>query len=538
MSLQPGRAVRIVLVSLLWISVGFSSSTRADDPPALTSDQASALDRISADSLRGHLSFIASDLLEGRDTPSRGLDLAAEYIASQFRRAGLEPVGDDGYFQTATLKHTKPDVESFSLEIKSPEGAAIKVPPAQVTFLRPEGVDVKPTGIFKVDLTNAEALAALFDITNQEVLSALKPEQVVGKVVLAEYPKLDRQAAVRLVNALMTRMRELRAALVVLVHQPGTPTAGLGAGQVSDGENPRPSGPPRAERRPFLIMVTNPSVRSLFEALPPGVSDKATLSFRLGPPVPRSVKVRNVAGLLRGSDPVLKDTYVLVTAHYDHLGNHGPVGPEGGDRTYNGANDDGSGTVSVVELAGALGSLKTRPRRSLLFLTFFGEEKGLLGSRYYGRHPLVPIAKTVADVNLEQVGRTDDSEGPRVGKAVMTGYGYSEVTDVFNAAGKAEGVELVRHPQFSDSFFARSDNQALADLGVPAHTIAVAFIFPDYHGLADHWDKIDYANMARIDRTVGRGLLMIADTPSEPRWSESNPKAAKYLKAWKALHKP
>src|SRR4051812_21553532 len=190
MSLPTGRAVRLVLVSLLWISASFTP-LRADDPPALTADQTSALDRISADSLRGHLSFIASDLLEGRDTPSRGLDLAAEYIAAQFRRAGLEPSGDDGYFQTATLKHSEPDIESFSFEVKTPEGVVLKVPPSHVTFLRPEGVDLKPTGVFKVDITNAEALAAL------------KPEQVEGKVVLAENPNHDQQSAVALINALM-----------------------------------------------------------------------------------------------------------------------------------------------------------------------------------------------------------------------------------------------------------------------------------------------------------------------------------------------
>ena len=192
--------------------------------------------------------------------------------------------------------------------------------------------------------------------------------------------------------------------------------------------------------------------------------------MHLDEPVSRPVKVRNVVGLLRGSDPVLKDTYVLVTAHYDHVGNHGAPAANG-DQIYNGANDDGSGTVSVVELAAALATLKTHPKRSILFMTFFGEEKGLLGSRYYGRHPVVPIKNTVADVNLEQVGRTDDSEGPRLGAAVMTGHGYSEVSDVFTAAGEAEGVRVYRHPRFSDSYFGRSDNQALADLGVPAHTI-------------------------------------------------------------------
>ena len=220
----------------------------------------------------------------------------------------------------------------------------------------------------------------------------------------------------------------------------------------------------------------------------------------------------------------------MVTAHYDHIGARGA---EGTDRVFNGANDDGSGTVSVIEVASALASLKERPRRSILFVTFFGEEKGLLGSRYYGRNPIFPVEKTIADVNLEQVGRTDDSEGPQVGTACLTGYGYSEVSKVFEAAGEAEGVRIYRHPRNSDAFFGRSDNQALADLGVPAHTLCVAFQFSDYHRAADHWEKVDFANMARIDRMVARALLTLADDPDEPKWDELNPRAARYLKAWK-----
>ena len=125
----------------------------------------------------------------------------------------------------------------------------------------------------------------------------------------------------------------------------------------------------------------------------------------------------------------------------------------------------------------------------------------MLGSRYYGRNPIIPVDKTVADVNLEQVGRTDDSEGPRVGSAALTGFGYSEVSKVSRRLGRGRGDEaVVKHPRNSDAFFGRSDNQALADLGVPAHTLCVAFSYPDYHGAADHWDKVDYANMAKVDR--------------------------------------
>src|SRR5579885_1156027 len=321
-----------------------------------------ALGRVSADSMRGHLSFISSDLLEGRKTPSSGLDIAAEYIAAQFRRAGLEPAGDDGYFQTADLT------------LKAPAPA----------------------------------------------------------------------------------------------------------------ETP--------------------------------------------------VKVRNVAGILRGSDPTLKETYVIVSAHYDHLGVREGCDRQKEDCIYNGANDYGSGTVGVIEMASALAKLQPRPKRSILFITFFGEELGLLGSRYYGRHPLVPLAKTVAQVNLEQIGRTDDSEGPQVGTLAVTGFGYSDVGATLVRAGDAEGVKVYKHPTNSDLYFSRSDNQSLADAGVPAHTVGVAFEFPDYHAVGDEWPKVDFANMEKVVRAVAAAVLMIADDPREPRWNEQNPKAAKYVEAWRKLH--
>ncbi len=316
------------------------------------------LEHISSNSLKGHLYFLSSDLLEGRGSPSRGLDLAAEYIADQFRRSGLEPVGDDDYFQTTTLK-----------------------------------------------------------------------------------------------------------------------------------------------------------VRN-------GTEEQ---------------KVRNVIGVIRGSDPKLRDTYVMVTAHYDHLGIRKINGQ---DVIFNGANDDGSGTVSVIELASAISSMKVKPKRSIIFMTFFGEERGELGSAYYGKHPILPIKNTIADVNLEQVGRTDDTQGPRVGAASMTGYDYSQVGEIFAAAGKATGIQVQKHPQYSDAFFSRSDNQAIAFFGVPAHTLCTAFEYPDYHRPSDHREKVDYENMAKVDRMVALGLIMLADSDAEPKWNEANSKTAVYVKAWKGLRKP
>ena len=233
--------------------------------------------------------------------------------------------------------------------------------------------------------------------------------------------------------------------------------------------------------------------------------------------------------MLRGSDAVLKDTCVLLSAHHDHVGTR----PElAGDTIFNGANDDGSGTVTVIELAAALTTLKQRPKRSIVFMTFFGEEKGMLGSRYYGRHPLFPVEKTVANINLEQVGRTDSSEGPQIANASITGFDYSDVGAILESAGKLTGIKVYKHEQNSDAFFGRSDNQALADQGVPAHTLCTAFVYPDYHGAGDHWDKIDYGNMEKVDRMVALALVMIANNPEAPKWNEANPKTAKYVKAW------
>ncbi|MBO0797400.1 MAG: M20/M25/M40 family metallo-hydrolase [Blastocatellia bacterium] len=334
-------------IILLFSFVGQAVSQETAKPRVPIAFRA-VLARISADSLRGHLSFIASDQLEGRKTPSRGLDLAAEYIAAQFRRAALEPAGEPGksYFQ-------------------------------------------------------------------------------------------------------------------------------VGSGQ------------------------------------------------------------KNVIGLLRGSDPVLRDTYVIISAHYDHLGIGEPVN---GDSIYNGANDDGSGTVSVVEIASALASMKPKPKRSIVFIAWSGEEQGLDGSRYYGNHPVFPLEKTVAMVNLELVGRTDSLEGKQINSASMTGFDFTDMGRIFRAAGRQTGIRVYKDEKNSDPFFSRSDNQALADAGVPAHTLCVAFEYADYHQPSDQWEKIDYENMARVDRMIALALINIANSRVAPKWNAANPLTEKYVKAWKALH--
>lgn len=449
----------------------------------LTPEMQSVVSHISAASLRGHLSFLASDLLEGRATPSSGLDLAAEYIAAQFRRAGLEPVGSEGYFQTATLLVREPDWDGFEMTVTA-GGKTVRIDRREAYIL--------PDGALHLDDVPMIAI---------DGNTAITPDLVNGRVVYLETP---RAAA---------RLQGYRPALVL------SAARNLPVGpQVRD---------PESNRAPPANPIAKPELARLLAG-----GGMAKVTLHMAAPLTRPVKVHNVAALLPGSDPALRDTYIMLTAHYDHLGTR----TSGDDRIFNGANDDGSGTVSVIEIGSALAALEPHPARSILFVAFFGEERGLLGSRYYGRHPIVPLDKTLADLNLEQIGRTDATNGPQIGTASITGFDFSELPGIVADAGRLIGVKVYKDEQGSDAYFSRSDNQALADAGIPAHTLCVAFDYPDYHGVADEWEKIDYANMAKIDEAVALALLHLASSAPPPKWNESNPAVKRYVEAEKKLH--
>ena len=360
-------------------------------------------------------------------------------------------------------------------------------------------------------------------------------DELKNKAILLEDPatrgasRPERNKAVAGRTALRRTLFEKGAGLLISVDRGSTAGSGVALSRrmvpFPDG---RPLTPAQVTRVPELV-VHDPDVIKRLDSLPEGETT-VSLSLKMAAAVRRTVKVRNVIGLLRGSDQKLRDTYVLVTAHYDHLG----LGTSSEtDKTFNGANDDGSGTVSVIELASALSTLPARPKRSLVFMTFFGEERGLVGSRYYVKHPVVPLDQTVADVNLEQLGRTDASDGPQQSAASMTGFDYSSLGTTFQLAGRRSGVRVFKSERFSDRFFRASDNYAFAEKGIPAHTICVAYQYPDYHGLGDHWEKVDFANMARVDRMVALGLLTLANDPERPRWNTANAKAAAFARAAK-----
>ncbi len=424
--------------------------------------------------MRGNLSFLASDALEGRATPSRGLDIAAEFIAAQFRRAGLEPVAKDGsYFQRAKFAEVTPGVDDFRLTLR-----------AGGDQLELTSENVRVHAIRALDLKDTEAV-------NLPASGNLPP--IEGKVVAGEVKRYGTEAA-------LNRLQALKPALVLLI--------GRRRGQEETRTFLEETDSSRA---PVIRIGNEDALRALTE------NRGLIISLHLSAPARKDAVLENVAGILRGSDPALRDQYVVLTAHYDHLG---MLAAGAGDRIYNGANDNGSGTVSVIEIASALATLNPHPKRSILFMAVFGEEEGLLGSYYYVRHPLVPLKDTVANINLEQMGRTDDKDGPEVGAFAFTGPSYSDLPARMGAAARAEGVKVYSE-RGADDFFDRSDNYAFALAGIVAHTVVVAFEYPDYHGLGDDWRKIDYANMAKVDRAVAAGLLDLADSDAAPKWSNA-----------------
>ncbi len=497
-------------IALLCACLPLSSATAPDPIPA---GLRAVLNSITSANLKGDLSFLASDALQGRYTPSPELDIAAEFIASQFRAAGLEPGGDKEYFQTAAMVERHMPRPSTDLVLHD----------------GPKTFAVKPESYVCSNSGKAESLrdvpAVIFP--NRDI-ETFKRSDVKGKAIMVRQPdfrSMEGEEAERAYANMIAfdRLAGASGAAVEIVVTKRNPSA------VSS----RPFSTDELSQHTLPVVLASHSELEEWFQDPNGTQPK-TITVDIPAPGDHKAVVKNVIGILRGSDPTLKNTCVLLTAHYDHIGTAETAGrmamakPHDADQIYNGANDDGSGTVSVIEIARALAKLKYHPRRSLVFMTFFGEERGELGSKYYGAHPVFPISKTAADINLEQVGRTDSTEGKQVNTASLTGFDYSGVTQYLQEAGRELGIRVYKDKQASDAYFTRSDNDALAQLGVPAHTLTVAFDFPDYHAVGDEWRKIDYDNMARVDRMVALGLLHIANSRKEPQWNAQNPKAAPF----------
>ena len=225
------------------------------------------------------------------------------------------------------------------------------------------------------------------------------------------------------------------------------------------------------------------------------------------PPANRIISY-NVIGMIKGSDPTMRDQTVVIAAHYDHLGIGKPVN---GDSIYNGADDDGSGVTTVLEVARAI-KAGPPPRRTMIFMTTTGEEQGILGTTWYVQHPAVPLSKMVAELEVEMAGRPDSLAGGR-GKTWMTGYDRSTMGEMIKAAG----IPIVPDPYPQYQFFERSDNIIFARAGIPAHTLSTYNLHADYHKPSDEVSKIDFDHLTGVAKAAAAAARLLADGPA-PQW--------------------
>ena len=434
-----------------------------------------ALDRISADSLRANITWLAADQREGRMTPSPGLDASADYLAVQFRAAGLAPGGSGGtFFQTAAFAQVTQKPDEFRMTLEA-GGRRSSVGASAVSVRSLAAIDSRNESVWRLPSGPVGIL----------------PPEIAGRVVAGG----EAYATEAGLYALGAR----KPSLIILV---------------LNGQPLKEDGPTLMDADPSLPPVIRVYSRATARLLTG--SAEVMLTLHVAAPTRHDVVLRNVAGILRGADPAVRDQFVIVSAHYDHLGVK-PPGP--GNRIYHGANDNASGDASLIEIAKAL-TADPHPRRSVLFLAVFGEEEGLLGSAYYVRHPVIPLAHTIADINLEQLGRTDTSDGPEMARFALTGPSYSNLPAIMSAAAKTAGAVVYRK-ETADDYFDRSDNYSFALAGIVAHTVVVAFEFSDYHAVSDEAGKIDYGNLAKVDRGIAAGVAAVANAAQAPRWSDA-----------------
>ena len=458
-----------------------SGSSRGPSPPA------AALASFSGDRILNHIRTLSSDEFEGRGPGSKGEQLTIKYLQDRYRSAGLEPGNPDGtYLQNLPLVGITPD-PGMKLTL-SGHGQTLE-PKFQDDFV------AWSKRVTETSAIDADMIFVGYGVQAPEFQwDDFKGADVKGKILVvlvndppvpdpADPSKLDPKI---FGGSAMTyygrwtykfeKAAELGAAGCVIIHQ--TDRAGYPwevvrdswAGTQFDLSTPdKNMGRLAVESWITLDFATKlfraagqdldklipAAARRDFKPVPLGIHAKLAIHNTL-----QTIDSHNVIAKLTGSDPDLKNSYVIYTAHWDHFG----IGPEvNGDKIYHGAVDNASGTAALLEMARAYKSLRTPPRRTILFLSVTAEEQGLLGSRYYVEHPLYPLARTALDINMDGMnvmGRTHD--------IVQIGRGASTLDNVVEAAATGQGRVVKLDPEPEKGFYYRSDHFEFAKNGIPA----------------------------------------------------------------------
>ena len=492
--------------SLLLVPLVLAASSL---PAQMARPASRAAATITAEDVTRRIGIIADDSMMGRDTPSRGLDLTAQYVADQFRKFGLRPGGENGtFFQRYAIVRRRFLADRSSLVFNGPDGAAITLPFGSSILLLAGAAAPEPvTG----PLTLVSAVVDPDSVHEADakgrivvwVLDMTKPLPANRGAVIGAFARAGARAFVIISNADSAEFAK----------QTRAQAERLRTGRLADG----PSGAPlivQADER--AIVRAQPEAAANFDHLRgattmellPLPDWQATIAIR--DTIVEQTTAPNTIGILPGSDPKLRAEYVFLTAHMDHVG----ITAGAADSINNGADDDGSGTVGVVELAEAF-SRGARPRRSIAFMTVSGEEKGLWGSDYFTTHPTVPLAQVVADLNLDMIGRNWQDTIVAIGKE------HSDLGQTLNRVNAA-------HPELrmtaiddiwpEERFYFRSDHFNFARKGVP-----ILFFFngvhADYHRPSDSPEKIEAEKESRILRLVYYLAQDVANAPARPRWN-------------------
>jgi Peptidase family M28 len=538
------------LVFFLALSFALPTTLAQRKPKAKTTNIAATAiargaDLITAAQLKDYLSFIASDEMEGRDTPSRGLDTTARFLAMNLSRWGFKPAGDEGFFQRIALLRNQLDAAGSNAEINGQRfNSGEDFLPAAVggTITGPlvyvghgwmikakdidayKGIDVKdkiviissegmPKGISQSDLRGTRGEDWADPLLHARRHGAKGVVAMPNLATLLNWER-NRQRVPTRGNTVVEKFQTQANPPLLSISMSARMTAALFEGE-------------KYEPASLLNRAVAGEAVEPFELSP---TKKVTITVAVKS---EKIPTQNVVAVFEGSDPVLKNEYVALGAHYDHVGIGTPVN---GDAIFNGADDDGSGTTALLAMAEALAHAKTRPKRSVLFVWHAGEEKGLWGSRYFTEYPTIPLDRIVTQLNIDMIGRSkkegDTSQrnrnlsGPNqiyvIGSKMMS----TELGELSEAVNKSylnlEYDYRYDDPADPNRFFFRSDHYNYARKGIP-----IIFYFDgvheDYHRPGDSADKIDYAKMEKITRTIYLTMWEVANRAVRPKVDKTLP---------------
>ncbi|MCI0343424.1 MAG: M28 family peptidase [Planctomycetales bacterium] len=514
---------------LLLLASPFATGAAAPFAAAQEASRPDPLDPVSsirADEYMAHIRWLSDDAREGRLTGTPGERAATAYVAERFERWGLRPGGTPvgtkgGWFQEFPVPARAGLGEGNRLSIEGARGRGLDLGhPRELTA----GKDFVPLSFSpKREVTGRLVFAGYGARDEESGWDDYAGLDVKGAIVVllragpkARPPGVKRPPGVM---AMVGRNPEVRgqvrnafregAAGVLLVESPRVEGDRLPplAGRAEPGEIPC-----AVVRRAVLAPVLEAAGLDLAAwqdasdgkkspASHPDLHAEATLATEV-----RRVEVigRNVVGILEGSDPAKRREFVVIGAHADHVGRNEAGGAaDGNDEIHNGADDNGSGTAGLLEIAEAFATCAVRPARSVAFLSFTGEELGLLGSYHWVRNPLIPLADTVAMVNLDMIGRS------REGKCSVEGNVTAEAfPDLVRGRNAGIGLTL----SFPKSVRPDSDHWPFIEKGIPTIMFFTG-LHPDYHKATDDWDKINGEDAARVARLA---FLCAADLASRP----------------------